>query len=242
MPLLYALSPQAPNLDLKTIEPLPKTPFDHHIKAMLKISEGSQLPIIKLDGNNPPSATQSFQLLMSSMQVMREIKFVKHDQVHQEIMKRVKILELMKNQQRDEISGLLECKTGIQEKAYKLADKHEDIMERQYRLQIRINDLCRLISLKMPANLVQDKEFADKIKRLKTKVEKLDQDVVQIKSKHETQKNSLEKWNKNSDLFSSSTHLPSKQEETIKEFIGAMMKQIQGLKSDVHKIHNIIDY
>jgi hypothetical protein len=243
MPLLFSLSPEMPNLEQKIIETLPKISFDQHIKSMLKSSESSQLPILKLDGTNPPSSTQAFQILMNSIQVMRENQFLKHDKVRQEIMKRVKILELMKNQQRDEISELLECKKTIQEKAYKLADKHEDIMERQIKIQKRINDICRLASLKLPTNSLQDREFLEQIKQLKVKVGRLDQDVTQIKAKQETQKKSLDKWNKNGENEAScSTHLPPKQEETIKEFIGNMMKQIQALKLDVQKIHSVIDY
>lgn len=250
MPLQYTLRLQLPEMEQKTIESLPKISFDQHIKSMLKSSEGTQLPILKLDPKTSPSLTQALQLLMSSIQLMRANQFIKHDKVRQEIMKRVKILELMKNQQRDEISALLECKKTIQEKAYKLADKHEDIIERQCRLQKRINEVCRLASLKTPTNLAYEKEFSDHIRLLKVKVEKLDQDVIQIKAKHETQKKSLDKWNSNAACEklppppppSSSIHLPPKQEETIKDFIGDMMKQIQGLKSDVQRINNIIDH
>lgn len=244
MPLQYSLIPQTTNIEQKTIENSPKGSFDQHIKTMLKLSDYSQIPILKLDRKVSPSSTQALQLLLSSVQVMRENHFINHDKVRQEIIKRVKILELMKNQQRDEISSLLECKKVIQEKAYKLADRHEDIMERQCRLQKRINEISRLASLKMPT-ILHDKEFSEHIRHLKLKVEKLNQDVIQIKAKHEVQKKSLDKWNKNvlGEKLSTtpSTHLPPKQEETIKEFIGDMMKQIQELKSDVQNIHNIIE-
>lgn len=58
-----------------------------------------------------------------------------------EIIKRAKILELMKIQQKDEIVALLKNKEDIQNKAYKLADNHEEIIERQHELQKRINDI-----------------------------------------------------------------------------------------------------
>lgn len=227
---------QVPNIDQMVIDQQLKIPFDRHIKLLLK-TEISQ-PILQLDKKNPPSSKQTFQLLMNSIQIMRDKQFVKHDKVRQDIMKRIKILELMKNQQKDEIATLLESKEGIQEKAYRLADMHEEIMERQQKIQIRINENARLASLKMPSNATNENEFVEKIKRMHCVVNKLNQDVKQIKAKHEVQKKSLEKWNK----LSEDTTLPPKQEETIKEFLSDMMRQIHSLKADVHKIHNVIDY
>lgn len=239
LPILSYVNSQVPNIDQKVIDQQLKIPFERHIKQLLN-SDLSQ-PILQLDKKNPPSSKQTFQLLMNSIQIMRDKQFVKHDKVRQDIMKRIKILELMKNQQKDEIATIIESKEIIQEKAYKLADMHEEIMDRQQKIQIRINDVCRLASLKMP-NATNEKEFVEKVKRLNVVVEKLNQDVKQIKAKHEVHKKSLEKWNKTSDESSFNTALPPKQEETIKEFLSDMMRQIQGLKTDVHKIHNVIDY
>lgn len=176
---------------------------------------------------------------MNSIQTMRESQFNKHDNVRQEIMKRVKILEVMKNQQRDEIAALLECKQMIQENAYRLADKHEDIMERQLRIQKKIDSTCRLVSLKLPTNTANEHEFTEHMKRLKAVVDKLTQEVCQIKMKHESQKKSLDKLSVQNE--EDSANLPAKQEESIKEFMRDMMKQIQSLKSDVQNIYNVIE-
>lgn len=177
---------------------------------------------------------------MNSIQTMRELQFKKHDNVRQEIMKRVRILEMMKNQQRDEIIALLEFKKVIQENAYRLADKHEDIIERQLRVQTKIDSTCsRLLSLKLPTNTVNEKEFFDRIKSLKVGVDKLSQDVCQIKIKHESQKKSSDKETMRTD--EGTTSLPQKQEESIKEFMKDMMRQIQILKSDVQNIYNVIE-
>lgn len=239
IPILSYINSQVPSLDQKVIDQQVKIPFERHIKLLLK-SEISQ-PILQLDKKNPPSSKQTFQLLMNSIQIMRDKQFIKHDKVRQEIMKRIKILELMKNQQKDEIVTLFESKEIIQEKAYKLADMHEEIMDRQQKIHKRINDVSRFASLKMPTNAMNENEFIDKIKRLKCIFDKLNQDVKQIKAKHEVQKKSLEKWNKLSD-DAINTALPPKQEETIKEFVSDMMRQIQSLKNDVQKIHSVINY
>ncbi|CAG9806139.1 unnamed protein product [Chironomus riparius] len=239
LPLVTDLNIQAPRLqDMKIVDDqLNKVPFDQHIRALLK-SDVSQ-PILQLDKTKPPSSQQTFQLLMNTLQIMREKQFARHDKVRQEISKRIKILELMKHQQKDEIGELLKSKEQIQEKAYKLADMHEDIMEKQQNLQKRIQDISRLASLKVPA--VNEKEFIDTIKNYKGIIDKLASDVKQIKAKDEVQKNALDNYTKTNEE-SIKTSLPPKQEETIKEFLNDMMRQIQGLKSDVHKIHSVVDY
>lgn len=240
LPTLHSLNPQLPNLEHKIIKEDPKIPFDQQIKTILNPSGVMQRPILKLDRNSSPSMKQSFSLLLNTIQFMRDQQFTQLDKVRQQIIQRVKILELMKNQQRDEISLLLECKKTIQDKATKLADMHEDIWDRQTHLQKRINDMCRLASLKVPTLYAHEKEFCDHVKRIKVTVDKLSQDSIQIKAKHDAQIQS-EKFTKNKDYSFNENPLPPKQEECIKEFIGDMMRQIQGLKMDVQKIYNVID-
>ena len=214
-----------------------KIPFDQHIKALLNV--GVSQPILKLDKSKPPSSQQAFDLLMNSIKVMRENQFKRHDQVRQEITKRAKILELMKNQQKDDISQLSESKEIIQEKAYKLADMHEDIMERQQNLQKRVQDVLRLATLRLPSGNASEKEFTEQIKRIKGRTDKLLQDVQQIKSKNETQKMQIESWENVTE--GAMKVLPPKQEETIKEILNDMTKQISSLTVDVQKISKVID-
>lgn len=214
-----------------------KNPFDQHIKALL--SSGVKQPILKIDKSRTPSSKQAFDLLMNIIQVMRDNQFKRHDQVRQEIAKRMKILEFMKNQQKDEIMQLFDGKEIIQEKAYKLADMHEDIMERQQNLQKRVQDVLRLASLRLPSTNSNEKEFTEQVKKIKQKTDKLLQDVRQIKTKTETHKMQFEVWeNASGDSIKA---LPLKQEETIKEILITMTKQIGSLTNDVKKISSVID-
>jgi nuclear pore complex protein Nup88 len=225
----------AGSIDSKAAER--KIPFDQHIKSLLN-STVTQ-PILKLNQSNPPSSQQAFELLMNSIQVMRENQFKRHDQVRLEIAKRMKILEFMKNQQKDEIAQLFESKELIQEKAYKLADMHEDIMERQQNLQKRVQDALRLSSLRLPSGNTSEKDFAENIKKIKSKVDKLLQDFKQIKAKNEFQKKQLETHEKAEE--NAIKALPPKQEETIKEILVDMTKQIANLQKDVQKVNSIVD-
>lgn len=214
-----------------------KIPFDQHIKTLLY--SGITQPILKLDKTKPPSSQQAFELLTNAIQVMRENQLKRHDQVRQEMAKRMKVLELMKNQQKDEITQLFEEKELIQEKAYKLADMHEDIMERQQNLQRRVQDILRLAQLRMPPGNSSEKEFMEQIKKIKSKTEKLLQDAKQIKAKNELQKKQFDDWvNIRDDSIKA---LPPKQEETIKEILVDIAKQVTSLTQDMEKLSSIVD-
>lgn len=228
-------SPTAIFSEHKTIDR--KIPFDQHIKALLH--SGLTQPILKLDNTKPPSSHQAFELLMSSIQVMRENLFQRHDEVRQEVAKRARILEFMKNQQKDEIAQLFEDKKIIQEKAYKLADMHEDIMERQLNLQKRVQDVLRLASLRLPSGNPAEKEFTEHVKKIKAETEKLLQDVKQIKAKHDFQKQQVDTWESFKEY--SRKALPHKQEETIKEILFDMTKQIGNLQKDVQRVISVVD-
>lgn len=228
-------SPMSAFNDHKSIDR--KIPFDQHIKTLLY--SGVTQPILKLDKTNPPSSQNAFELLMNSIQVMRENLFKRHDEVRQEIAKRAKILEFMKNQQKDEIAQLFDDKKMIQEKAYKLADMHEDIGDRQQILQKRVQDALRLASLRLPSGNSADKEFAEHVKRIKSKTEKLLLDVKQIKAKQGFQKQQFETFESSNEY--SIKALPLKQEDTIKEILVDMTKHIGNLQKDVHSVISVVN-
>lgn len=213
-----------------------KISFDQHVKALLHSSVTQ--PILKLDKTKPPTSQQSFELLMNTIQVIRENQFQRHDQVRQEIAKRAKILEFMKNQQKDDIAQLNDEKDAIQDKAYKLADTHEDIMEKQQALQKRVQDILRLVLLRLPSGNIHEKDFTVQIKNIKTKTDKLLQDVKQIKAKHEIQKKQLDLIELNNDSIAT---LPQKQEETIKDVLVNMTCQISNLTTTVKNISAITE-
>lgn len=211
--------------------------FDQYIRTIL--TSDVKQPILKLDKTNPPTAQQSLDLLMNAMQVLRENNFPKHDKVRQEILKRMKILEVLKNQQKEEITQLFNDKEQIQEKAYKLADMHEDIMDKQNNLNKRIQDILRLATLRLPTGTSSEKEFTEQIKRIKSRADQLLQAVQQIKAKNEIQKTQFECWNElNEDAMKA---LPPKQEQTIKEILADMTSQIAPLTGDILKIKSILE-
>lgn len=112
-----------------------KDSFENHIRTILK-SNVSQ-PILKLDKSIEPKSQESFELLLQATQVLREQHFTKHDKARQEIQKRVKVLQMLKEQQVREIQQLQSEKDKIRDKAERLAEVYEDIGEKQQQLYKR---------------------------------------------------------------------------------------------------------
>lgn len=212
-----------------------RVPFDQHVRAIL--NAGVSQPLLKLDKTNPPTSQQTFELLMNTIQVLRD-QYKRHDQVRQEVAKKCKILELLKRQQNDDIDQLLQDRDYIQEKALTLAEMHEDIMDRQQNLQKRVQDILRLALLRLPNAGAAEHEFTDQIKKIKSRVDKLYQDVKQVKSKHETQKTQLESL----DITNQKpVVIPPKQEEAIKEILSQMTKQISTITMDVQQLSSVVE-
>lgn len=69
---------------------------------------------------------------------MREETFVSYNEAINEIEKRVKALKLVKNHQINELDKLSQDKRRLQDKAENLAEKYEDIKDKQEELTKRL--------------------------------------------------------------------------------------------------------
>lgn len=71
------------------------------------------------------------QLLQRASQVFRESYFPTHEEARLELEKRVKALILLKHYQQNEILKMTQEKQKLQDKAGYLAEKYEDIKDKQ---------------------------------------------------------------------------------------------------------------
>lgn len=78
-----------------------------------------------------------FQLLARTTKIFRDDHFKRYDKVRDELEKRVKALQLVKAQQLKEIERITAEKASMQEMAEKLAEKYEDIKDKQEELTKR---------------------------------------------------------------------------------------------------------
>ena len=82
---------------------------------------------------------------MQATQNWREKYFTRHDKARQEIQKRVKILNLLKEQQKKEINKLKAERENMRDKG----EMYDDIYEKQQTLLKRAQDIVRLSILRL---------------------------------------------------------------------------------------------
>jgi len=92
------------NVKETQLKQLPNSEFEAHIKKVL--SADVLQPILKLNTSSEPSPKESIELLMHAVEVLREQYFPKLSKVKTEIDKRVKHLQVLKEQQKQEIAQL----------------------------------------------------------------------------------------------------------------------------------------
>lgn len=186
--------------------------FELHIKNLLA-SKVSQ-PILQLDKSKEPEPKETLELLMQATTLLREQYFPKHDRVKQEIEKRVKLLQLLKQQQQDDIVQLQRDKAQIRANAEQLAERYEDIMEKQQSLFRRAQEVVRLAMATNPLSATAELEFQQQVERINTMVKRLGENIAQSRRKIMNQENQVTSFQ--SSTKKKSIELHPRQEATIK--------------------------
>lgn len=189
--------------------------FETHIRNILKVDTSQ--PIMKLDKTTDVKPQDALELLMQATQNLREQYFTRHDKARQEIQKRVKILHLLKEQQKKEIQDLTDEKESMRDKAEKLAEMYDDIYEKQQTLLKRAQDIVRLSTLRLPQSSSMEKEYLNSLEKVKAKTQILIKNLEQAKVRLTTQQQMMEKSNKT--MADKVVNLPTNKETVIKEVL-----------------------
>lgn len=189
--------------------------FETHIRNILKVDTSQ--PIMKLDKTTDVKPQDALELLMQATQNLREQYFTRHDKARQEIQKRVKILHLLKEQQKKEIQDLTDEKESMRDKAEKLAEMYDDIYEKQQTLLKRAQDIVRLSTLRLPQSSSMEKEYLNSLEKVKTKTQILIKNLEQAKVRLTTQQQMMEKSNKT--MGDKVVNLPTNKETVIKDVL-----------------------
>lgn len=184
--------------------------FELHIKNLLA-SKVSQ-PILQLDKSNEPEPKETLELLMQATQLLRNQYFLKHDRVKQEIEKRVKLLQLLKQQQKQDIVQLQHDKAQIRANAEQLAERYEDILEKQQSLFRRAQEVVRLAMASNPLAAAAEMEFQQQIERINVVAKRLGTNISQSRHKIMNQENQVTNFQSKK----KSVELQPRQEATIK--------------------------
>lgn len=151
---------------------------------------------------------------------MQKHYFAKYERASQEIHKRIKTIQILKEKQKQDIEMLKQKKTEICQNAERLAEKYEDAYEHQKTLFKRAIELVRAASAALPHMSGNEKEFANQIRKINALTQTLGKQIDHMKRKVEVQQNQTEGWSKQN--MGNRMVLPAKQEEVIKEVITEM--------------------
>ncbi|XP_018300160.1 nuclear pore complex protein Nup88 isoform X2 [Mycetomoellerius zeteki] len=116
---------------MNTAKKVNKEPFDVYIKKLLR-RDVSQ-PITKI-GSRSMSLSESLELLYHATNIFRTQHFVRHDKVREEISKKVRALKALKSHLLKELDTLMETKKELRQTAERLAERYEDINDKQKEL------------------------------------------------------------------------------------------------------------
>lgn len=193
--------------------------FELHIRDILK-STVSQ-PILQLDRSTDPTPKESLKLLMNATHQLREKYFLQHDRARQEIEKRAKLIVLMKEQQRQAIAQLNTDKELIRRTAERLAERYEDISEKQQAFYKRVQDAVRLVIFNNPHSAQAEQEFQQKIEKINIVTKRLATSISHARRKIDNQENQITRAN-TGDNKQKTFQLQPRHENIIKDELSVM--------------------
>lgn len=202
------------------------------------LASGVSQPILKLNNGKEATPKESIELLLDAFQLLRDQYITKHDKVRQMIEKRVKIQRVLEEQQRQEVTDLMLEKVKLRENAECLAERYEELNDRQQDILKKLHEVLRAVNSRFPNASAAERNFAEKINKIDAAAKELANKIAAAKKRMGKQQ-----------LYETSTALPRrkftlqpKQEAALKEVIAentnelnAQVKEIQQLK----KILNI---
>ncbi|KAK9887293.1 hypothetical protein WA026_021601 [Henosepilachna vigintioctopunctata] len=227
--------PKLENLTLKTdetttspIKEMLKVPFEHFIRNLLKKAESQ--PIMKLSSHDEHSLKECHELIQKTAQVFKE-KLKYQTIVMDEIEKRSKALQVCSDYQLEELENMHREKCLLQENAEALAEKYEDIREKQEMLLKRSAKVLVLLSLKKEDLSDAEKEYLIKLKKVREKLDKSESIIDKLIIKKNYQETQMRSW-KNQQQKKSNI-ISDKHKDTIKENLMASSTRINDMVEQI---------
>ncbi|XP_072753706.1 nuclear pore complex protein Nup88 isoform X3 [Anoplolepis gracilipes] len=213
-----------------------KEPFDMYIRRLLR-REVSQ-PITKI-GSRSMSLSESLEFLYHATNIFRTQHFVQHDKVREEISKKVRALKALKTHLLKELDTLMETKKELRHTAEHLAERYEDINDKQKELARRAEEALRLVNNKEPSMTAVERAEAKELEKMDKKINDMQNRLKQLKEKSVQQIKHADASETNGQrkeiVF---TH---NQEKTIQDTLSEMAKTIKNLMDQAKHIKGEID-
>ncbi|KAK6640530.1 hypothetical protein RUM44_012225 [Polyplax serrata] len=161
-------------------------PFDVHIRSILK--RNINQPLMKLDKNVNLSPQESLDLISRTTNILRKEYFEKFQLVRDETEQRVMALRALLGLHMDELNQLDNEKTQLQAMAEKLAEKYEEITEKQLVLNQRIEKVVSTVLQLEPIESLAERKMKNEILAVEGKVSYFEKSISRLKKQMEYQK------------------------------------------------------
>ncbi|XP_030766061.1 nuclear pore complex protein Nup88 [Sitophilus oryzae] len=220
------------NLDVQS--PLKKMltdSFDAYIQKILK--KASSQPILKLSSASNNSPEECYDLLQTASQMFREKYFPQFNKVRDELEKRTHTLKLLKQSQKEELEKMSVAKTELRIQAGNLAEKYEDLKDKQDELLTRCEQLLMMVSRKKLEASDAEKNFMADLQSFGRNSVVYDKTVKNLEKKWQYQQLQIEKWK--SDEAKKVTNISEIQAATIKNALQESSQKIQEMIKEVRQ-------
>lgn len=182
------------------------------------------------------SPKESIELILNAFQRLRDQYISNHDKVRQKIENRVKILRVLDGQQRQEVAELLQEKEKLRENAERLAEKYEEINDRQQILLKSLHEILRVVNLRVPTAMMAERNFSEQINKIHAATKDLANNIVAAKKKMEKQQQLAA-----TDKPAKTVTLMPKQETALKEIITESNVQIEAQIKEIKRIKKTLN-
>lgn len=169
-----------------------------------------------------PAAKESLELLLHATHVLRDQRFPLHERVRQELEKRVKLLQLMGGQQRADIAQLQRDKDAVRSTAERLAERYEDIQERQLAVFRRAQQVARLVAAANPQSSAAETEFKQRVERIGVQAARLAGNIAAARRRMAGQEQQVEQFRGAQRQRAKVMVLQPRMEATIRSLMGEM--------------------
>lgn len=216
----------------------PKERFDDYIKNILKPPDARVIPVFKLLGRSSPPPQTVFQIMSQASIYFRNEVFPRHQAAAAEIEKRVRTLQLQKQFQLAEIAMLMEDKLELKRKAEQLAEKYEEINDKQQELMKRGE--CLLLKARSQSDNMSKAEvkMAEDLKIYKLGVEEVRKTLERVQSKINAHK--LYASHVKTTQHKKQLALSDRQARIIRDVLKQMAADLLQLKNRVKHVKSVL--
>ncbi|KFP31719.1 Nuclear pore complex protein Nup88, partial [Colius striatus] len=167
--------------------------FEEHVRSLLQRGSANPLLLRADDKDAAPPPEECLQLLSRATQVFREEYILKQDLAREEIQQRVKLLQIQKKKQLEDLNYCVQERKRLREVAERLADKYEEAKEKQEDIMNRMKKVLRSFHSRLPVLSDSEKNMKKELQGIHEQLQQLSNAVSQVKMKMEYQQEKVKK-------------------------------------------------